>query len=103
MGHISLDTESVHAKDAGADFEEEGLYWIGPLYVAWEMQALGVGRAAMDAIEAMAVNAPLYARSIGLDTMARRHQEDPEFVSVFYDKPLHVCLCSAVSQVIMLD
>lgn len=94
VGHISLDTESVHANDAGADFEEEGLYWIGPLYVAWELQALGIGRAAMDTVEATAVNAPLYARSLGLDTMARRHQEDPEFISAYYDKPPHVCSLS---------
>ncbi|KAH7308697.1 hypothetical protein B0I35DRAFT_100012 [Stachybotrys elegans] len=89
IGHIALDKESANGREAGLKPTEDGTYWIGPLYVAWELQSLGIGRAAMDTAEALVVQPPLNAKALGLDTLAKKHQEDPEYIAAHYEKPPH--------------
>lgn len=54
---------------------EEGLYWIGPLYVSRALQGTGLGRATMDTIENLAISAPLFAKTLALDAISK---VDPE-------------------------
>ncbi|TVY65646.1 hypothetical protein LSUE1_G006192, partial [Lachnellula suecica] len=68
VGHISLDSEYETAEHAEA---EEGLYWIATFYISTALQGSGLGRAAMDAVEAMATSEPLNARVLGLSTVAK--------------------------------
>ncbi|RSM19185.1 hypothetical protein CDV31_001861 [Fusarium ambrosium] len=69
VGHISLDDENVEAAHLGLDFPEKGVFWIKTFYVSKALQSKGIGRAAMDIAEAMAVNEPLCAKALALDTL----------------------------------
>lgn len=67
MGHISLDSESPNPGQADAS---QGLYCITTLYISRAIHGGGLGRAALDAIESMAINEPLCAKILSLDTLA---------------------------------
>lgn len=71
IGHVSLDEDNLDAKDFGLDLPATGVYWIKTFYVSQALRGKGVGRAAMDMIEAMAVEEPLCAKTLALDTMHR--------------------------------
>ncbi|KAM0424824.1 hypothetical protein ACHAPT_009880 [Fusarium lateritium] len=73
VGHISLDDENAEAVHLGLDLPEKGVYWIKTFYVSKALQSKGIGRAAMDIAEAMAVNEPLCATTLALDTL---HKDD---------------------------
>ncbi|KAL2689460.1 hypothetical protein Neosp_003514 [[Neocosmospora] mangrovei] len=69
VGHISLDDENLEAAHLNLDFPETDVYWIKTFYVSKALQSKGIGRAAMDIAEAMAVNEPLCAKTLALDTL----------------------------------
>ncbi|KAF4975581.1 hypothetical protein FZEAL_7653 [Fusarium zealandicum] len=73
VGHISLDTGNAVAGHLNLDLPTRGVYWIKTFYVSKALQSKGIGRAAMDTVESMAVNEPLYAKTLALDTI---HKED---------------------------
>ena len=75
VGHISLDSENADPSLADAS---QGVYCITTFYVSNSLQSIGLGRSAMDAVEKMAVDEPLQARVLALDTVAREELNDPE-------------------------
>lgn len=81
VGHISLDDDNLDAKHLGLDLPVEGTYWIKSFFVSKAMQGKGVGRVAMDHIETMAVDEPLCAKILVLDTMNTRHEENKSLSS----------------------
>ncbi|KAK9365111.1 hypothetical protein V1509DRAFT_612861 [Lipomyces kononenkoae] len=68
VGHISLDSENP---DPSLADPSQGLYCISTFYISRALQGVGLGRAAMDAVEGMAMQAPLYAKTLALDTVSR--------------------------------
>lgn len=76
VGHISLD---FYNEDPSLADPSEGIYYISTFYVSRALQGGGLGRAAMDAIERMAIEPPLNAKVLALDTLAREQALDDEF------------------------
>lgn len=74
IGHISLDT----VQPSEPSLEKPGLFWITTLYISRAIQKVGLGSAAMDAIEELGVKGPLAAKGFGLDTLAREMAIDRE-------------------------
>jgi len=60
VGHIGLKLENP----------SEGIYGIATFYVSSALQGSGLGRAAMNATEHMAISEPLRAKTLILDTIA---------------------------------
>lgn len=73
VGHITLDVDNAEASHLGLDLPDSGVYWIKTFYVSRVLQSKGVGRAAMDSIESIAVTEPICARTLALDTV---HKDD---------------------------
>ncbi|KAH7019873.1 hypothetical protein EDB80DRAFT_209776 [Ilyonectria destructans] len=71
VGHISLDSENPGTEGFGLDIPSESVYWIKTFYVSQALRGTGIGRAAMDTIEMMAVEKPLSARTLALDTVQK--------------------------------
>lgn len=67
IGHISLD--SVNSDPELGD-KSKGLYSINTFYISRALQSSGIGRAAMDEIEAMTQREPLNAKTLALLTVA---------------------------------
>lgn len=63
VGHISLDAQ-------GDDVNQAETYKISSFYVSVALQGGGLGRAAMDAVEHMAISEPLCAKWLMLSTPA---------------------------------
>lgn len=74
VGHIALDTGYPEVDKFNLDIPKEGVIWIKSLYITTPLQYGGLGRAAIDALEAMATSEPLSARTLMLDTMHRDDQ-----------------------------
>ena len=53
---------------------EEGVYWIATFYVSSVLQGTGLGRAAMDTVEHMAISEPLCAKTLALSTVANEYE-----------------------------
>ena len=68
VGHISLDSCYEEPEKVASDNLGEGVYWISTFYISKALQKYGLGRAAMDFVEEMAVNEPLNAKTLGLST-----------------------------------
>ncbi|PWY66774.1 hypothetical protein BO70DRAFT_324062 [Aspergillus heteromorphus CBS 117.55] len=82
IGHISLDSVNSDVQDIDLDLPDEGVYWIKTFYVSRALQGQGVGRAAMDLVESMAVDEPLCATTLALDTRQKNTQiEQEKFLS----------------------
>ncbi|KAM0723660.1 hypothetical protein Q7P37_000648 [Cladosporium fusiforme] len=80
FGHISLDTHDTdYAEKLGLKIPRSGSYWVKSLYVSYKLQGLGIGGAAMDIAERMAVEEPLNARHLLLDTVHHEDQSDKEY------------------------
>ncbi|KAF5020388.1 hypothetical protein F66182_7596 [Fusarium sp. NRRL 66182] len=75
IGHISLDDTDKQIGSLGLDLPEQGLYWIKTFYVSKALRSKGIGRAAMDIVEAMAIDEPLYAKTLALDTAEKQMQK----------------------------
>ena len=73
VGHVSLDSSNADSPNADPTLAEapEHIYHITSLYISQALQGTGLGRAAMDAVEAQAVRYPLFAKVLTLDTLAR--------------------------------
>ena len=71
VGHIALDMSYPEVDKFNFDIPREGVIWIKSLYISAPLQSGGLGRAAIDALEAMATSEPLSARTLMLDTMQR--------------------------------
>lgn len=68
----------------GFDIPTVDAFWISGLYISYAMQGGGIGRAAMDAIERMAMEPPLNARHLLLDTLHRDDQLNEEMAMAFH-------------------
>ena len=89
VGHISLDMEFPAAEPLG--LTPPGGIWIKSLYVSNALQSSGLGRAAMDALEAMAGKEPLSARALMLDAVCKEDQMREDFATSFYGYLPKVC------------
>jgi len=84
VGHISLDSETSDPTQADPS---KGIYAITTFYVSRVLQHGGIGRAAMDAVEAMAINEPLCAKTLTLDTIANESAKSEEMWASFNIPP----------------
>jgi Acetyltransferase (GNAT) family len=75
VGHISLNKE--YETDGYAE-PTEGLYWIATFYISAALQFMGLGRAAMDGAEKMAISDPLCAKTLALSTVANEYEGKDE-------------------------
>jgi GNAT superfamily N-acetyltransferase len=88
IGHISLDSKNPEAESIDLDIPSDGVYWIKTFFVLHSLQGNGVGRAAMDEMEDMAVREPLLAKTLMLDTVERSDQLREDFAkATFGDVP----------------
>jgi hypothetical protein len=76
VGHISLD---FYNPDPSLANPSKWIFYISTFYVSRALQGGGLGRAAMDAIERMAIEPPLNAKVLALDTLAREQALDDDF------------------------
>ncbi|KAJ5341184.1 hypothetical protein N7541_010308 [Penicillium brevicompactum] len=79
IGHISLDSYNPDAERFDLDIPSEGVFWIKTFYINQSTQGQGIGRAAMDQVEDMAVREPLLAKTLMLDTMHKDDQKRDDF------------------------
>ncbi|KAJ6015400.1 hypothetical protein N7540_009991 [Penicillium herquei] len=84
IGHISLDSANPDAKDVELDIPSSGAFWIKTFYVAQCLQSQGIGRAAMDQVEEMAIREPLNAKTLLLDTVEKDDQMREDFAIISY-------------------
>ena len=88
IGHISLDSEN---RDPTLANEREHLYCIATFFISPTLQSHGIGRAAMDTVESMAQEAPLLAKALALNTVAKEHDNDTEKWIAYGRDPPKVC------------
>jgi hypothetical protein len=74
VGHIGLDTTHPDADKLNLDKPTEAVIWVKSLFITKSLQCSGLGRAAMDTLEAMAASEPLSARTLMLDTLQKDDQ-----------------------------
>lgn len=79
------------------DVPPTGVIWIKTLYVSDALQSSGVGRAAMDALEEMAIAEPFCATTLMLDTVSKEDQARVDFATAFYGHVPKVRTCSRPS------
>ncbi|KAH8679665.1 hypothetical protein BGZ60DRAFT_400400 [Tricladium varicosporioides] len=75
VGHICLGPPSANYINIGYAPNEPGMYWISNFYISRALQGSGLGRAAMDTVEKIAISEPLCAKILGLNAI---NKEDPE-------------------------
>jgi hypothetical protein len=61
--------------DTGYVDDEEGLYWISNFYVSRALQENGLGSAALDMIESIAIGEPLCAKVLAMNAI---NKDDPD-------------------------
>ncbi|CAL3968965.1 unnamed protein product [Diplocarpon coronariae] len=77
VGHICLGHVPAHYDDENASFAEDGL-WISSFYVLRAIQSNGLGRAAMDTAETIAISEPLNAKNLGLNAISKMDVDQAE-------------------------
>ncbi|KAM0327954.1 hypothetical protein ACHAQA_005353 [Verticillium albo-atrum] len=77
IGHLAL--EAAVEDDLEMGLRKDGVVWIKHLYISWPMQAGGFGKAAMQAVEALAALKPLCGKTIVLDTPQKEVQSSDEW------------------------
>jgi len=102
VGHISLD---FYNPDPSLADPSKGIFYISTFYISRALQGGGLGRAAMDAIERMAIELPLNAKILALDTLAREQALDDDLwkdedlngqrPKVFYESSRRPQMCHA--------
>ncbi|KAF8865411.1 hypothetical protein BDZ45DRAFT_668825 [Acephala macrosclerotiorum] len=77
VGHICLGTPSASYTDTDTGFDPnaEGVYGISNFYVSRALQGSGLGTAAMDTVEDIAISEPLNAKILALNAI---NKFDPE-------------------------
>jgi GNAT superfamily N-acetyltransferase len=75
VGHICLGRVPTEYEASRFAENEEGLYWISNFYVSHALQGSGLGRAAMDTVENLAISEPLCAKTLALNTI---NKDDPD-------------------------
>jgi hypothetical protein len=96
IGHISLDSRNVEAEHIDLALPSENIFWIKTFYIRHHIQGQGIGRAAMDEVESMAVREPLNAKVLMLDTVQKDDQKREEFANATYGgvpKVSKSCVC----------
>ncbi|MCJ1432777.1 hypothetical protein MMC27_002134 [Xylographa pallens] len=88
VGHISLDSEN---RDPTLANEREHLYCIATFFISPILRSHGIGRAAMDTVESMAQEAPLLAKALALNTVAKEQFYDTEEWPAYGREPPKVC------------
>ena len=73
IGHICLGQVSEAYEKHGLA-NGPGVYWISNFYISRALQSIGLGRAAMDLIETLAISEPLCARILALNAI---NKDDP--------------------------
>ncbi|KAF3391582.1 hypothetical protein F1880_007695 [Penicillium rolfsii] len=86
IGHISLDSRNPGVEKVGVASSAPGLFWIKSFFVSGKFQSKGIGRAAMDEVESMAVREPLCATKLMLDVIPGEDQMREEFALATYGK-----------------
>jgi GNAT superfamily N-acetyltransferase len=84
IGHISLDSKNVEAEHIDLDLPSKNIFWIKTFYIRQHIQGQGIGRAAMDEVESMAVREPLQAKILMLDTVQKDDQKREEFANATF-------------------
>jgi GNAT superfamily N-acetyltransferase len=84
IGHISLDSRNPGVEKVGVAGSAPGLFWIKTFFVSGAFQSKGIGRAAMDEVESMAVREPLRATVLMLDVIPGEDQMREEFALATY-------------------
>ncbi|KAJ5694938.1 hypothetical protein N7455_002159 [Penicillium solitum] len=84
IGHISLDSKNPDAEHIELNLPAENVFWIKTFYIRRTIQGQGIGRAAMDEVESMAVREPLLAKILMLDTVQKDDQKREDFAKVTY-------------------
>ncbi|KAL2858587.1 hypothetical protein BJY01DRAFT_1361 [Aspergillus pseudoustus] len=84
IGHISLDSRNKKAEKMHLEIPSENVFWIKALFILHTLRGKGFGRAAMDKIEGIAVQEPLHAKTLMLDTVEREDQLREEFARATY-------------------
>lgn len=75
IGHIALDVRSPYTEKYQLNHPLDGsAVWVKSLWISNPLQAGGLGRAALDTLEAMATASPLNATTLLLDTMQKDDQ-----------------------------
>ncbi|CAG2000994.1 unnamed protein product [Fusarium graminearum] len=75
VGHISLDHTNEKMGDFVLDLPKKGVYWIKTFYISKALRSKGIGRAAMDLVESMAIDEPLCAKTLAIDTAQKDTQK----------------------------
>ncbi|KAI9740026.1 MAG: hypothetical protein M1818_004777 [Claussenomyces sp. TS43310] len=75
VGHISLGRGPTDYKTSGFAQNAEGLYWISNFYVSRALQGSGLGSAAMDTVENLAISEPLCAKTLAMNAI---NKDDPD-------------------------
>ncbi|CZR55211.1 uncharacterized protein PAC_05098 [Phialocephala subalpina] len=80
VGHICLGRPTAHYTDAetGFDPNEQGVYGISNFYVSRALQGSGLGTAAMNTIENIAISEPLCAKVLALNAINKVDNEREE-------------------------
>jgi GNAT superfamily N-acetyltransferase len=86
IGHIALDSKNQKAKKIDLDIPAVKVFWITSFFVLPHHRGQGIGRAAMDEIERIAIQEPLCAKTLMLDTVEGKDQLREEFAKVTYGR-----------------
>jgi GNAT superfamily N-acetyltransferase len=66
-----------------------GWYWISDFYVSRALQGAGLGRAAMDTVESIAISEPLNAKVLGLNSINKVDEgREPKYEALGIVLPL---------------
>ncbi|KOS44902.1 hypothetical protein ACN38_g4140 [Penicillium nordicum] len=84
IGHISLDSKNPDVEQIELNLPVENVFWIKTFFIRRSIQGKGIGRAAMDEVESMAVREPLLAKILMLDTVQKDDQKREDFAKVTY-------------------
>ena len=75
IGHICLGRVPTQYETSGLAKNEDGLYWISNFYISGALQGSGLGSAALDTIENLAISEPLCAKTLAMNAI---NKDDPE-------------------------
>ena len=75
VGHICLGYVGPAYQYSRPAEDTAGLYWISKFYISHALQGRGLGGAAMDTIEDLAISEPLCAKTLALDSIDK---DDPQ-------------------------